>query len=111
MVRRDEAGHDDRARAVDDLGIARGYGWSDLGDPLPVDQDVGFFEVAHLRVEAEHDASPEQDVALAAVAGSSPLESGVAEVKSDPQKAVAHFLSRAELLRIGLSPAKPGEVD
>jgi bifunctional enzyme CysN/CysC/sulfate adenylyltransferase subunit 1 len=50
-------------------------------------------------------------IALAAVAGSSPLESGVAEVQSDPQKAVAHFLSRAELLRIGLSTAKPGEVD
>ena len=50
-------------------------------------------------------------IAIAAVAGSSPLESGVAEVQSDPQKAVAHFLSRAELLRIGLSPAKPGEVD
>jgi sulfate adenylyltransferase large subunit len=49
--------------------------------------------------------------ALEAVAGSSPFESGVAEVQSDPQKAVAYFLSRAELLRIGLLPAKQGEVD
>jgi len=48
--------------------------------------------------------------ALEAVAGNSLFDSGVAEVQSDPQRAIAHFLSRAELLRIGLSPAKQGEV-
>jgi sulfate adenylyltransferase subunit 1 len=48
--------------------------------------------------------------ALEAVAGSSLFDSGVAEVRSDPQRAITHFLSRAELLRIGLSPAKQGEV-
>ena len=35
---------------------------------LPVDQDVGLLEVAHSRVEAEHDAAPQQDAALPAVA-------------------------------------------
>ena len=49
--------------------------------------------------------------ALEAVAGNSLFDSGVAELQSDPLKTVAHFLSRAELLRIGLSPAKQGEVD
>jgi sulfate adenylyltransferase subunit 1 len=49
--------------------------------------------------------------ALEAVAGSSLLDSGIAEVQSDSQRAVAHFLSRAELLRIGLLPAKQREVD
>jgi sulfate adenylyltransferase large subunit len=49
--------------------------------------------------------------ALGAVAGNSLFDSGVAEVQSDPLKTVAHFLSRAELLRIGFSPAKQGEVD
>ena len=68
MVRGDEAGHDDRARAIDDLGVAGGDVGRDLGDQLSVDQDVGLLEVAHLRVEAEHDASPQQDAAPAAVA-------------------------------------------
>jgi sulfate adenylyltransferase subunit 1 len=49
--------------------------------------------------------------ALEAVAGDFLFDSGFAEVQSDPRKAVAHFLSRAELLRVGLSPAKQGEVD
>ena len=49
--------------------------------------------------------------ALEAVAGSSLFDSGIADVQSEPLKTVAHFLSRAELLRIGLSPAKQGEVD
>ena len=40
----------------------------DVGDHLSVDQDVGLLEVAHLRVEAEHDAAPQQDAAPAAVA-------------------------------------------
>ena len=68
MVRGDEAGHDDRARAVDHFGVAGGDVGRDMGDHLAVDQDVGLLEVAHFRVEAEHDAPPQQDAALAAVA-------------------------------------------
>ena len=68
MVRGDEARHDDRARAIDHFGVGGGDVGRDIGDQLSVDQDVGLLEVAHLRVEAEHDASPQQDAALAAVA-------------------------------------------
>ena len=68
MVRGDEAGHDDRARAVDDLGIASRDVGCDLRDLLTVDQDVGLLEVADLRVECEHDAAAQQDAPLAAVA-------------------------------------------
>ena len=68
MVRRDEARHDDRAGAVDDLGVARGHRWRDLDDLLPVDQDVGLFEVADSRVETEDDAAAQQDAALSPVA-------------------------------------------
>ena len=68
MVRGDEAGHDDRARAFDDLRIGGGEVGPDRGDLGLVDQDVGLLEVAHPRVEAEHDASPQQDAASPAVA-------------------------------------------
>src|SRR5215208_8499160 len=68
MVRRDEPGHDDRAGTVHDLGIARRYGGRDLDNPLTVDQDVGFFEVADLCIETEHDATAKHDAASAAVA-------------------------------------------
>ena len=54
---------------------------------------------------------PEVRTALEAVAGNSLFDSAVPELQSDPQKAIAHFLLRAELLRIGLSPAKHGKVD
>ena len=68
MVRGDEARHHDRARAIDHLGVGGGDGGSDVRDQLAVDQNVGLLEVADSRIEAEHDASPEQDAALAAVA-------------------------------------------
>jgi hypothetical protein len=35
---------------------------------LPVDQDVGLFEVAHPRVEAQHDTAAQENSALSAVA-------------------------------------------
>ena len=71
MMRRDEAGHDDRTRAVDDLRIGPqvgGHVGSDGRDLRPVDQDVRFFEVAHARVEAEHGAAAQQDAPSPAVA-------------------------------------------
>ena len=68
VVRRDEAGHDDRAGAVDDFCVSGGDSWRNLDDLLPVDQNVGFVEVAHLRVEAEHHAAAQQDAAPPAVA-------------------------------------------
>ena len=68
MMRRDEAGHDDGARAIDHLGVGGRDGGRDLCDQLAVDQDVRLFEITHLRIKAEHDASPQQDPALAAVA-------------------------------------------
>ena len=68
IVGGDEARHHDRARAVDDFGVGGGDRRRNLGDRLPVDQDVRLLEVADLRVEAEHDASPQQNAALAAIA-------------------------------------------
>ena len=68
MVRGDEAGHDDSARAVDDLGVGSSDGRCYLRDRLAVDQDVGLLEVAHLRVECEHDTAAQQNAALPSVA-------------------------------------------
>jgi hypothetical protein len=68
MVRGDEARHDDCAAAVDDFGVACGDRWRDFGNSLPVDQDVGPFEVAYPRVEAQHDAAAQENSALPAVA-------------------------------------------
>ena len=68
MVGRDEARHDDGARAIDHFGIGRRDRGRDLRDCLPVDEDVGLFEVADLRVETEDDAAAQQDGPLAAVA-------------------------------------------
>ena len=68
MVRGDEARHDDCSGAVDDLGVACGDRWCDFGNSLPVDQDVGLFEVAHPRVEAQHDTAAQENSALSAVA-------------------------------------------
>ena len=68
VVRRHEARHDDRARAVDDLGIAGGEVGCDLRDRLSIDQDVGVLEVAYLRIECEHDATAQEDAALASIA-------------------------------------------
>jgi hypothetical protein len=67
MVRVDEARHHDRSGAVDDFGVARGDRWGDLGNSLPVDQDVGLFEIAHPRLEAEHDTAAQENSALSAV--------------------------------------------
>jgi hypothetical protein len=60
--------HDDCPRAVDDFGVACGDRWCDFGNSLPVDQDVGLFEVAHPRVEAQHDTAAQENSALSAVA-------------------------------------------
>ena len=68
VVRGDEAGHDDRARAVDHFGIGGGETGPDLRDRLSVDQDVGLLEVTDLPVEREDDAAAQEDAALAAVA-------------------------------------------
>ena len=45
--------------------IAGGEVWADGCDRLAVDQDVGLFEVADLRVEAEHDAAAQQHTPFA----------------------------------------------
>ena len=70
MVRGDEAGHDDRAGAVDDLRIGSKVG-GDVGadgrDFCPIDQDVRFLEVAHSRVEAEHGAAAQKNAASPAI--------------------------------------------
>ena len=68
MVRVDKARHDDCSGAVDDFGVACGDRWCDFGNSLPVDQDVGLFEVAHPRVEAQHDTAAQENSALSAVA-------------------------------------------
>ena len=39
----------------------------DLRDRLSIDQDVGVLEVAHLRIEREHDATAQEDAALASI--------------------------------------------
>ena len=56
IVRRDEAGHHDRARAVDYFGVGSGDVRRNLGDRLAVDQDVGLLEVTHPCVETKDDA-------------------------------------------------------
>jgi hypothetical protein len=68
MVRVDKARHDDCSGAVDDFGVACEDRWCDFGNSLPVDQDVGLFEVAHPRVEAQHDTAAQENSALPAVA-------------------------------------------
>ena len=68
VVRGDEAGHDDRARAIDHFGIGGGEVGPDLRDRLSVDQNVSLLEVTHLPVECEDDAAAQEDAALAAVA-------------------------------------------
>ena len=68
MMGRDEAGHDDRARAVDHFGVAGGDVGGDLRDRLSVYDDIGLLEVADLRVEGEHDAAAQQDPAPGAIA-------------------------------------------
>ena len=68
MVRGDEPRHDDCSGAVDDFGVACGDRWCDFDNALPVDQDIGLFEVAHPRVEAQHDTAAQENSALSAVA-------------------------------------------
>jgi hypothetical protein len=68
MVRVDKARHDDCPGAVDDFGVACGDRRCDFGNSLAVDHDVGLFEVAHPRVEAQHDTAAQENSALSAVA-------------------------------------------
>ena len=63
MVRRDESGHDDGARTVDDLGVGNGDVRRNLRDRLAVDQDVRLLEVSHPGVQGKHHASPKQNAA------------------------------------------------
>ena len=101
VVRRDEARHHDRAGAVDDFRIARGHGWCDLGNLLPVDQHIRFLEVADLRIETEHDAAAQQDAPLAPVADKS------LEIRRR-RRAKRVSLSRARLSRFA-SAARRGK--
>ena len=79
MVRRDESGHDDSSRTVDDLGIGDRDVRCNLGDRFTVDQDVGLLEVSELRVERQHHASAQQN-SLPTPISDQPLKSaGVAE--------------------------------
>ena len=57
----DEPGHDDRVGRVHLLGVACAQPGTDLGDPVPVDQDVGLGEVGGSRAEGEHAPTSEQD--------------------------------------------------
>ena len=68
VVRGDEAGHDDRACAIDHFGVWCGDLRPHVGDPRAVDENIGAFEITHLRVEREHDAAAKQDAALPSVA-------------------------------------------
>jgi hypothetical protein len=67
VVRRDEAGHDDCARAVDDFGVGSGDVLRNLSDGFAVDQHVTSLEVTDFGVETENNAAPQQNAALAAV--------------------------------------------
>jgi hypothetical protein len=67
MVSGDEARHYDCSGAVDDFGVSCGDRWCDFGNSLPVDQDVGLFEVAHPRIEAQHGTAAQKNSALSAV--------------------------------------------
>ncbi len=67
MVRGHEPRHDDRAGAVDHERIGGRDVRRDRCDQLPVNKDIGALKVAHLRVEAEHDAASQQDAAPAVV--------------------------------------------
>ena len=51
-MRGDEAGHDDRARAVDDERVAGRQRRTDGGDAPALDEHVGLLEVADGGVEA-----------------------------------------------------------
>src|SRR5205823_13854710 len=68
IVRGDEAGHDDRSRAVDDFRIGGGDRGRDLSDRFSVDQDVSFLEIADAWIETQDDAALQQDAAPSAVA-------------------------------------------
>src|SRR5207247_11122624 len=61
IVRADEAGHDDRAGTVDPLTPPVRETRPDRDDLLPLDQHVSLFKVAHLGVQAEHNAALQQD--------------------------------------------------
>src|SRR5437667_11365053 len=63
MVRGNKPGHDDSARAVDDLGVGGGNVGRNFGDRLPVDQNVGLLEVSQPGVEGEHDTSSQHNAA------------------------------------------------
>jgi hypothetical protein len=65
MVRGDETGHHDRARAVDYFGVGSRDVRRDIDDQLPVD-NTSAFEVSH-RVELST-MLPQQDAAFAAIA-------------------------------------------
>jgi hypothetical protein len=112
MVRGDEAGHHDRSGAIDDFGVARRDRWCDLGNPLPVDEDVSLFEVPHSWIEAQHDAAAQKNSTLPSVADQA-LEicwrrrtqvvqlSGSTRVLSDPLRQPAAGIAAAA------SPAVP----
>ena len=60
VVGADEARHHDHAPAVDLPGTGVDVG-ADCYDLLAFDQHVGLFEIAHRRIEREHDAALQQD--------------------------------------------------
>ena len=58
----DEAGHDNVVRCVDNQSRAAGIEvGAECRDLLAFDQNIGLFEIPHLRVEAQHDSSPQKD--------------------------------------------------
>ena len=67
MVRRDEAGHDDRARAVDHFGIAGGKVGSDGAIFLPSIRTSAFSKSPTFGSSRQHDAAAQQDPAFSAV--------------------------------------------
>lgn len=68
MMGCDEAGHHDRARAVDDFSVGRIDDRCNRGNPLVGDENVRLLEIANFRIQSEHDAAAQQDAALATVA-------------------------------------------
>jgi hypothetical protein len=60
MMRRDEARHDDRPRAVDDERVAGRQRRTDGGNAPALDEHVGLLEVTDGIVEAQHHATAEE---------------------------------------------------
>ena len=56
----DETGDDDLAAGVDHLGVGVDLG-CDLGDPVPLDEDVALRQVAEVGVDGQDGAATQQE--------------------------------------------------